>query len=282
MTSLGWLFDTTTMTMTVTPAKLAIIKSLLGDWKTRAEAGGEFSVRELRKVCGLLLFLADGCEPSRPYLAALIAERNRCEFSQGHSVSLRPAAVASVAATHELFRSWSGSAPIVESFSPRSFAQVLGYVDASKLHGCGGIMLGVAPASYLPIGQIFGFAKSWTQREFTEAKQLDDASTALLELWGVEHWLTHFGRHCAGMRVVLLCDNEAAIIGVTKAYSSAEHLAAVILRIRVLLARFNIVARMRFLPTQCNLIADALSHLRLTEATSICSEWFGRALVMVA
>ena len=282
MTSLGWLFDTSAMTMSVTPAKLAIIKSLLTDWKDRAERGGDFSVRELRKVCGLLLFLADGCEPSRPYLAALIAERNRCESSSGHSVVLRPAAVASVAATHALFVNWRGSAPVVESFSPRSFAQVLGYVDASKLHGCGGIMLDVAPATYLPTGQVFGFAKSWSQREFIEAKQLDDASTALLELWGIERWLTCFGRACAGKRLVLLCDNEAAIVGVTKAYSSAEHLASVILRIRVLLAQFNIVARLRFLPTQCNLVADALSHLRLSEATSICNEWFGRTLVMAA
>ena len=86
----------------------------------------------------------------------------------------------------------------------------------------------------------------------------------------------------AHLAATALAGNGPRIIGVTKAYSSAEHLAAVILRIRVLLARFNIVARMRFLPTQCNLIADALSHLRLTEATSICSEWFGRALVMVA
>ena len=162
------------MTMKITADKLLVMRTKLTAWASASHLNG----KEIDSVTGLLCFLADGCEASRPYVGSFYALRESAR-SKARSTGLHVEEVMvaivkgsecseALQTVSEIFADWDGVCPIVSNFSPTAFAEGIGFTDASTVDGCGGVAYASSPWSLLPERDIFGFAEDYPSASATK------------------------------------------------------------------------------------------------------------------
>ena len=272
------------MTMAITPDKLSVMRSKLSAWAAASHLGG----KEIESVTGLLCFLADGCEASRPFVGCFYVLRQRARdvarASKSPLEDVRLRIVVGSECAHALqtvstiFAQWDGFCPIVGGFSPTAFAQGIGFTDASTKDGCGGIAYAPCPRSMGPVSDVMGFCEAYPASIRAEAMVVEAESTAFLEAFAILRWLELFGERFARQRVLLVGDSKSALCGVGRAFSKVARLQRVIVLIRVRLAALHITLRLACVHTSRNACANSLSHDRVEEASALCLRDFGRRL----
>jgi hypothetical protein len=259
---LGWVWsaDGPEVTMAVPIEKMGIIKQLLREWAARCNRS--FTVDELRKVVGLLLWVVNAFPIGRVHLAALVHVR-----TQGERVMARiskPATMVRVQMSEraaDAIRFWQHhfsscgdtmSVPVRQRFSPLVAPEIVGEVDASAV-AAGGWIRGTGAA----------FVHVWTSDEtqVLTAPEGGAASAPRMELRAVKVWFDCFAEQCEGRRVLLLTDsaNAAALLrtGYSKHPDALADLHAVL---RCCVLR-NVDLRVETVcGDQFNTVAHALSH----------------------
>jgi hypothetical protein len=284
MKSLGWIWDSALLRMSITPDKLAVMRVKLSAWAKASELGG----KDIESVTGLLNFLADGCEAARPFVGCfykLRAEaKNRARSGQCSMedvkvvIDPRGECAASLQTVAEIFAEWDGVCPVVGGFSPVAFAQVVGFTDASTKDGCGGFAYVPVPTTMAPGGDIFAFSECYPSAIVEEAKVVEKESTAFLEAFAIYRWMVLFGAEFARRRVLIFSDSKSALGGIARAFSPVPRLQRIIKMIRILVARYHITLRCAYVHTSRNIVADHCSHLRRAEADEECRALFSRRL----
>jgi hypothetical protein len=284
MQSLGWIWNSAALTMSITPDKLAVMRTKLAAWACASKLGG----KEIESVTGLLNFLSDGCEAARPFVGCFYGlreeARRKARFDncriEDVFVGIKPESecAASLRTVAEIFANWNGECRIVGGFSPVAFAQAIGFTDASTLDGCGGLAYVPVPTTMAPAQEVSGFSERYPQDIKDEALVVEKDSTAFLEAYAIFRWLSLFGARFASRRILIFSDSKSALAGICRAFSKVPRLQRMIKQIRILLARHNITMRAAYVHTSRNVIADHCSHLRRTEAAASCRALLGRPL----
>jgi len=146
-----------------------------------------------------------------------------------------------------LFSKWDRTCPILEDFGPTAGPQRTGWVDAAttdkpgEAAGCGGILW------YEGCTEVLGFSHAWTAEEVAVAHRECEQreSTGSLECFGILHWLQAFGPHCERLRVLLLTDNESAMLAFCRAFSARKSMMPPIRKARIIQADMFINLRVR-------------------------------------
>jgi hypothetical protein len=286
-TALGWHWNCKDMTMCITEDKLGVMRTKLASWASATHLGG----KEIESVTGLLCFLADGCEASRPFVGSFYglreAARKIARASNTHMEDVRVKVPVgsecseALKTVSEIYASWDGLCSIVGDFSPTAFAEGIGFTDASTSDGYGGIAYTPIASTMLPAGVISGFCGDYPPDVREEAKVTDRESTAYYEAFAILRWLEIFGHKYKGKRVLLFCDSKSALGGIARAFSSVPRLQRIIKRVRVCLAALHITLRASYVHTSRNTCADCLSHGRLEEAKQACLKDFGLQLTLL-
>lgn len=261
---------------------------LFRKWSTATK----MSVKELEQAVGIMSWLIAGfpCGAANITAIAVLKSKGKriCQrFGQNpHFVSLDidgeiQACFAFWAAR---FASWDRICPVVMGFGPCSRAQARGWVDActwrphlpaGQRGGCGGVFFDVERNILL------GFAHEWTLAERGLALREVRESSTFYEALGIEMWLSLYGVRCRARRTLLATDSDAAMLAMKRAYSDCGCLNEVVGRIRAIVAAEFLTLRLRsVIGVRFNIIADHLSHGRVSEATDLAWRLFGLRMVV--
>lgn len=269
---LGWVWDLVAWVMICPEKKFASIFSLVCEWAGRVV----MSLLELQSCVGLLQWLSAGFPSGKADVAFLIHLRTRGERqqrNQGRSpqhieVKVSKQAGESLRFWAAFLKSWDRRCPIFEGFSPHATWQALGRADACTDWGCGGVLL-------CPDGRgglmMRAFLHKWTAAERERAFVTERESTGILEMEGALRWLSLFASELTGLRVQLELDNASAVLALDSCYSQNSKMMGIVRKFRETMCSHHICLRTRFILSEINAIADALSHGRLEEA-----RWFAR------
>lgn len=252
--------------------------------KTWISSGPSLSLKAIRSAVGLLYFISAGFTIGRADVAALIMMRTQGETLQARSrqraeatlIKVSAAARASLQFWYDFFPSWGRTCPVVGQFSPVASAETIGFVDASTTDGFGGTFLDETSGTFL------AFSRPMTEGERSSSLRATRESTAFLELIAIYEWLQHFAPLCAAKRTLLLTDNATALNAVDHSYSQDDRLAPLVLHIRRLLSTHHILLRTRYILTDLNVVADALSHLQVNKAQCHALLLVGRRFVLLS
>jgi hypothetical protein len=182
------------------------------------------------------------------------------------------------------FASWNRICPVVMGFGPCSRAQTRGWVDActwrshlpdGQRGGCGGVFFDVE------CNLLLGFAHEWTLTERELALREVRESSTFYEALGIEMWLHLYGVRCRARRTLLATDSDAAMLALKRAFSDCGCLNEVVGRIRAIVAAEFLTLRLRsVIGARFNIIADHLSHGRVSEAIDLAWRLFGLRMVV--
>ena len=127
-----------------------------------------------------------------------------------------------------------------------------------------------------------GFKHEWSPKERARCFVTERESTGPLEFIAMEYWFEHFGSSCANLRLELDTDNRQCMLAIEAAYSPTARLMPSIKTIRMACVTHGIVLRVRhIIGMHFNLVADHLSHNRITEAICRADLEFGLPLLML-
>ena len=124
-------------------------------------------------------------------------------------------------------------------------------------------------------GELLAFKHHWSEEEYTEAMGLERVSTGALEARGAALWCATFSQQYAGLRLLLLSDNQSSVIALERCYSPIATMRQEGRRARMLCARHHVTLHMRFVLSVLNPVADLLSHDHVQEAQCHATRLFG-------
>ena len=276
---LGWSWDLERLEMVCAEDKRDAILTRLGEWSLLRA----ISLKELQQLIGFMTWIVDGFPIGKSDVAPLIHMRTRGERvfkaknlrAEDVMCPISARAMQAIRFWIRVFTEWNGRCPIRLRFGPTSAWQGLGRVDASTQWGCGGFL-------FLH-GKLIGFLHKWTQEDRDRSFVVQRESTGALELLGAIHWARRFASRCKALRLLLEMDNESSTIGLQAGYSENQTLMDLIGRCRIRFARNHVVLRVNHVKgDRFNLIADHLSHGRVSQAKAQAWKEFGSPLVLVA
>jgi len=276
---LGWVWDLVDWVMICPDKKFAAIFALVCEWAVRTS----MSLLELQSCVGLLQWLSAGFPSGKADVAFLIHLRTRGERqqkNQGRSpqhidVKVSKEAGESLRFWAAFLRTWDKRCPIFEGFSPRATWQVLGRADACTDWGCGGVLLCPGAGGKWAM---HAFMHKWTAADRKRAFVAERESTGVLEMEGAHRWLTFFAHMLEGLRVQLELDNASAVLAISSCYSPSSAMMEVVRTFRTTMCSRRICLRTRFILSEINAVADALSHGREFEARCFARRDFGLEL----
>ena len=237
---LGIEFDSNLMQARLPPDKLARARNTAKDLLNRTSV----SHQELDSVVGFLSFASKVVVPGRAFLRRLYDALGRP--TRRHTITSDMKADLRWWVT--FLDNWDGL-KLLRNLNDRPTWYV--WTDASGNHGMGGYILkdpGLRPT----MQDVFSIPLSTRHRhkdiQFKEMKAV---------LYAIQLWLDRL----RGSKLILYCDNDACIYGLTK--TSIRGPAMAPLRdIAMLLATHDIHLMPIWVPTKANLLADDLSRFR--------------------
>ena len=245
---LGLLVDSETRTVGV-PAKnirkaIDLIQELLESKKT--------TVHKIQKICGFLNFLGRAVIPGRAFtrrLYSITAAKQGKRLKQHHHVQLTLENKADLRTWfHFLHHPMAHSRPFMDFSTILRADQIKFYTDALKNPqlGCGGWC------------EDKWFYRKWDESFIKE----NDPSIAYLELYGVSIGLMLWMEKFSNRRILINCDNQAAVQMINKSSLSCKHCMILIRKIIFKSLIHNVWVFALFVPTEWNGIADALSRFQ--------------------
>ncbi|KAK3751282.1 hypothetical protein QZH41_002731, partial [Actinostola sp. cb2023] len=201
VTCLGVQFDTTQMTMSVTPQRLAEIEALLVSWLTKKTA----TKADLQSLVGKLSFVSKCVRQSRLFLSRILAVL--CTLKRNHHrTRLTREFRRDLTWWLRFLRTYNGVSLIRSS--PWSAPDIVFSTDAC-LTGCGGVSHSQYFHATFP---------AEAQSQFADIHRLEAlAILVALRLWG-HSW--------TGLRMQVFCDNQAVVSALSSGKVKDQLLAA--------------------------------------------------------
>ena len=237
---LGIEFDSIHMRARLPPDKLARARNTVKDLLKKVT----ISHQELESAVGFLSFAAKIVVPGRAFLRRLFDALRRPTAIHRITSDMK----ADLLWWHTFLKNWDGL-KLLRNLDDRPTWHI--WTDASGKHGMGGYILtqpGLPPSAQ----DVFSMRVSTRHRrkdiQFKEMKAVH---------YAIKLWLDRL----RGSKLILYCDNDACIHGLTK--SSIRGPAMAPLRdIAMLLASYDIHLIPIWIPTKANMLADDLSRFR--------------------
>ncbi|KAK3726496.1 hypothetical protein QZH41_003891 [Actinostola sp. cb2023] len=238
VTCLGVQFDTTQMTMSVTPQRLAEIEALLVSWLTKKTA----TKADLQSLVGKLSFVSKCVRQSRLFLSRILAVL--CTLKRNHHrTRLTREFRRDLTWWLRFLRTYNGVSLIRSS--PWSAPDIVFSTDAC-LTGCGGVSHSQYFHATFP---------AEAQSQFADIHRLEAlAILVALRLWG-HSW--------TGLRIQVFCDNQAVVSALSSGKVKDQLLAACLRDIWYIAATYDFEIRAVYLTSGDNRVADLLSRWHL-------------------
>ena len=236
---LGISINTTTRTLSIDKARLDEVIDLVSQLLSLRSV----TKRRLLSVIGKLAFASRVVRTGRAFLGRLIGATKTVKYLH-FSVKITAAVRADLQWWRDSVQSHNGVAMIPPPWSDSSALNV--YTDASGL-GMGGY--------YHP---------EWFSTPYLAS--LSDATSYSInwrELYAAVTALATWGPQMVGRNVYFHIDNQAVVAALTKHYSPAPHLMALVRAWCLLLVQYDVNPRPIYIHTDLNIDADDLSRLKL-------------------
>ncbi len=238
ITFLGLGLDTKAMTGTLPEEKLVIY----GDQIQAALQHQSVKISELRNITGRLQFSTAVIPSGRPFLRRLIDLVSPKDKPYWH-IKLHAGARHDLATWLQFMQSYNGISIIRQPSIVESTGINL-YSDASGV-GCGGT-----------------YGSCWVQASWP--KQWEKFNIAILELYLILLLVTMFGPRMVRSEILFHCDSMAIVHIRNKQTSKDKHITALLRPLILLLLQLNIKFRAIHIPTNDNILADAISCFQVT------------------
>ncbi len=194
-------------------------------------------ISKLRNITGRLQFFTEVIPSGRPFLRQLIDLVSPQDKPYWH-IKLHAGAI-----WLQFMRSYNGISIIRQPSIVESTAINL-YSDASGV-GCGGT-----------------YGLYWVQASWP--KQWEKFNIAILEIYPILLLVEMFGPRMARSEILFHCDNMAIIHILNKQTSKDKLIMAFLRTLILLLLQLNIIFQASHIPTNDNILADAISPFQLT------------------
>lgn len=257
MPCLGVLFDTMSLTLTITPERLLEISQLLVSWENKVEA----NKHELQSLVGKLMFVASCVRPGRVFVARLLNFLRN--MSDNSYTPLPMEALADI-------RWWKKFMPTYNGVSMMPWQEWSKPDDVLSSDAC-------------PSG-----CGAWVEDEFFHrpfpahvlAQNLDINSLELLTVVvAVKLW----GNRWQGKRIMIYCDNMTSVVVINSGASRHPFLQNCLREICFWAAVGEFEIRAAHIEGTANRVADALSRYHLGDKyarqfTQLSQDWHARDL----
>ena len=256
MTFLGFLIDTVRQLILIPVEKLNKAREILQNVLSKKKV----TVRDLQKICGFLNFLGRCIVPGRAFTRRLYAYTAGNKLKPHHHIRINA--------------EMRGDLTMWQTFVNHPTAYARDFIDIYKLQSATEISM-FSDASK---SKILGFGSicedSWAFAPWPEHFIEDfDPSISYLELYalvtGVKLWIHRF----KNKRILLFCDNQAAVQMVNETTSSCKHCMKLV-RILVLESLIhNVRVYAKYIKSKENTASDLLSRMRIREFKQLKSSW---------
>ena len=242
MSFLGVLFNTLTMTMEITPERLAEIRHLIKTWLQKESA----TLKQVQSLLGKLNFIAACVKPSRIFVSRLLIWL-RSIYNSSEFEFLIPMAV-----KKDLIW-WNRFLPLYNGISLMEYENWSKpdaiFSSDSCLTACGGFWKGC-----------------YFHAEFPESILRQGHHISALEILSIILCLKLWGRNFKGHRIVVFCDNQSVCQIISSGKSKSEILQDSLREICLLASCYEFELRAQFLTSEENRISDILSRWHLDES----------------
>lgn len=236
MTFVGVLFNTETMTLEITPERLAEIKSLVFQWLNKDTA----SIKDLQSLIGKLNFVAACVRPGRIFISRLLKWLKTLYLlnDQQHPV---PAFVQKdLQWWHKFLHQYNGiSMMMLEEWSNPDEI----FSSDSSLIACGGFWQG-----------------NFFHAKFPDKIRNKHYHINILEMLAIILCLRIWGKFFKGKRIKIFCDNSAVCSVINSGRARCEELQSCLREVAFLTAMNECEIRTVHLDSHTNRLADHLSR----------------------
>ena len=231
---LGFLLDTTKMTVSLPREKLNRLIHLIQSWSNRKTC----TKHDLDSLIGQLQHASAVVKPGRSFLRRMIVLA-KSRHLPSHPIRLNQGFRSDLAWWHLFLKQWNGIS--LMSAIGQEKPEFTVTTDASGSWGCGA-----------------HFSSHWFQLKWTPAAA--SHSIAFLELVPIVISGLVWGKHWKGTHVLCRCDNLAAVEVIQSRYSRDDNLMHLLRCLFFAEAAFNFTFLPQHLPGRLNEMADALSR----------------------
>lgn len=239
---LGLLFDTESMTVSVTDDRLAELRDVVGV-ALRAET---LTVKEAQTVVGKLNFAAYAVQAGRTYLRRLFDALRTAHEHRSYSVAITSIVRRDLQWWSEVLQQWPGRSLLLEP-EWREAEQLAIFTDASLI-GLGGMFGGK------------WFSQPWPKRVLAQAQRTKRVSTTFLELYALVTAASTWGHLWSGRKITFKCDNMPAVLALKAGTARDSRLMGYVRRLYLLAAQHSFTFKPEHLKGVNNGLADALSR----------------------
>lgn len=232
---LGLEIDTVLQTVSIPPARMEALKTILHEWLALETA----TKVQMQSLIGVLQFTSYGVRWGRTFTRRLIDTMKTLTF-QTDSVDLDAGTKADIEWWVKFAESFSGVSFIIDPQPIKVDLHL--YSDASN-PCCAGV-----------------WVDSWWRHMFTEEELLLLGDISCKELFAVVTQCATFGRQLQGKTILLFCDNSASVEAVNSLAVHSPTMMKLVRELFYLCATYSIQVKARHLPGVKNCVADCLSR----------------------
>ena len=236
LTFLGIELDTVQGIMRLPPQKLQELQNLIGMWVEKKSC----YKRDLESLVGKLQHACKVVKPGRTFLRRMF-ELLRGVAEKYHHIRLSNAFRSDLRWWHTFLNAWNGKAMMraQNQWSPA----VKVFTDASGEVGCGAL-----------------WGSHWLQLKWADMATWKDIPITQKEVLPAVLACAVWGHQWRAKRVLLHCDNEAAVAVLNAGYSHDSLIMHLLRTLFFIKAHFDLDLRVTHIPGKDNGVADAISR----------------------
>lgn len=242
MVFLGILFNSITMTISLSEERVKDIEELLEEWRVKTTA----SRIELQSLIGVLGFASKVVPMSRIFLRRMI--------DQAKSIPYAAAAKAQYGLNEAFFQDVRWWREFIRAHNGKTIAR--NFAQRATMH----MHTDACVTGYGAVTSTQWFAGSWTEEEESAARRLKRDSMPWKELHAVTRALATFAPNHAGGRIVVHADCAPVVQAWKKLDSRKTDMAALIRTLIFICATHDIELQIDFIAGVDNVLADHLSR----------------------
>jgi hypothetical protein len=237
---LGLMFNSLTQKITVPPARVAALRTVLPDWIQRTHA----TKRELQSLIGVLSFCCRGVRFGRAFLRRLIDLTTTLPYQESVA-ELTPDMQADVAWWQKFaFTEWQGVSYLMDP-TPIELARMAAFSYADS---CGEECAA-------------GVGDDWFSYAFTPEQR--GWHIGIKELFTCIALCKTFGGRLRGRVLVIPCDNESAVAAIQATRAKDPLMNSLVRELFFITSLYSIQVIARHVSGRLNVLADYLSRPRL-------------------